>query len=162
MNSYSRQPADSQAHCSFASPANALCTSDREIPNSRAIRAGVTPALNAARTAFSFPGGSETASASTSRLLRLSSARGGFFRRLRSASAAKTNLSRSGSSSCLIAASISLGKIYRWGSAISGPDLTAAEDCFTGSAEEASCPPTGPECNPFQIPRTYLQIQKHR
>ena len=42
-------------HCFFASPANALCTSDREIPNSRAIRAGVTPALNAARTAFSFP-----------------------------------------------------------------------------------------------------------
>ena len=41
----------------LASPANALCTSVRDIPNSRAIRAGVTPALNAARIAFNFPCG---------------------------------------------------------------------------------------------------------
>ncbi|MGA8653512.1 MAG: hypothetical protein WB677_23375, partial [Xanthobacteraceae bacterium] len=40
-------------HCFFVSPADILCTSDREIPNSRAIRDGVTPALNAAHTAFS-------------------------------------------------------------------------------------------------------------
>ena len=39
--------------CFPASPVNALCTSDREIPNSRAPSAlGVRPALNAARTAF--------------------------------------------------------------------------------------------------------------
>jgi hypothetical protein len=44
-------------HHFLASPANALCTSDRGIPNSRAIRVGVTPALNAARTAFNFPCG---------------------------------------------------------------------------------------------------------
>ena len=37
------------------SPDNAFRTSDCEIPNCRAIRDGVTPALNAARTAFSFP-----------------------------------------------------------------------------------------------------------
>jgi hypothetical protein len=55
---------DQYAHCFPASPVNALCTSDREIPNSRAIRAGVTPALNAARTAFDFPCGKEAATAS--------------------------------------------------------------------------------------------------
>jgi hypothetical protein len=49
--------ADSLNYYFPAWPANALCTSDRDIPNSRAIRAGVTPALNAARTAFNFPCG---------------------------------------------------------------------------------------------------------
>src|SRR5260370_22343109 len=37
------------------SDANALRTSDCEIPNCRAILDGVTPALKAARTAFNFP-----------------------------------------------------------------------------------------------------------
>lgn len=37
-----------------ASPASAFRTSDCEIPNCRAIRDGVIPALKAARTAFNF------------------------------------------------------------------------------------------------------------
>ena len=36
---------------------SALCTSDRDRPNSLAIRVGFTPALNAALTAFNFPCG---------------------------------------------------------------------------------------------------------
>ena len=39
-------------HRFVSSDANAFLTSDREIPNSRAIRDGVMPALNADRTAF--------------------------------------------------------------------------------------------------------------
>jgi hypothetical protein len=38
-----------------SSDANAFLTSDWDIPNCRAIREGVTPALKAARTAFNFP-----------------------------------------------------------------------------------------------------------
>jgi hypothetical protein len=37
------------------SDANAFLTSDWDIPNCLAMREGVTPALNAARTAFNFP-----------------------------------------------------------------------------------------------------------
>lgn len=37
----------------YDSLANAFRTSDRDSPNCRAIREGVTPALKAARTAFS-------------------------------------------------------------------------------------------------------------
>ena len=39
-------------HLFVSSDANACRTSDRGIPNSRAIRDGVMPALNADRTAF--------------------------------------------------------------------------------------------------------------
>jgi hypothetical protein len=39
-------------HRFISSDANAFRTSDRGIPNSRAIRDGVMPALNADRTAF--------------------------------------------------------------------------------------------------------------
>ena len=39
-------------HRFVSSDAKACRTSDREIPNSRAIRDGVIPALNADRTAF--------------------------------------------------------------------------------------------------------------
>jgi len=45
---------DMYAH-RLAISANALRTSDGEIPNCRAILDGVMPALKAARTAFSFP-----------------------------------------------------------------------------------------------------------
>ena len=38
-----------------SSDANAFLTSDWNIPNYRAMREGVTPGLNAARTAFNFP-----------------------------------------------------------------------------------------------------------
>ena len=46
-----------------SSDANAFLTFDWEIPNCLAMREGVTPALNAARTAFNLPcvkGASET------------------------------------------------------------------------------------------------------
>jgi hypothetical protein len=47
--------ATAEPHRLPSSDANAFFTSDWEIPNCRAIREGVTPALNAARTAFTFP-----------------------------------------------------------------------------------------------------------
>jgi hypothetical protein len=59
--------ADRIKHYFLTSPANVFCTSDRDIPISRAIRAGVTPALNAARTAFNFPCGIEGKTAPASR-----------------------------------------------------------------------------------------------
>jgi hypothetical protein len=78
-------------HYLLESLANALCTSDRDIPNSRAILAAVTPALKAARTAFNFPCGKEEESTSAFRCL-LSGASGPL-RRVRSWSAADTSLS---------------------------------------------------------------------
>ena len=51
-------------HDLLKSDANAFRTLLWEIPNCRAIRAGVTPALNAALTAFSFPVDNVTASIS--------------------------------------------------------------------------------------------------
>ena len=63
----SSRQADRIKHYFLTSSANVLCTSDRDIPNSRAIRAGVTPALNAARTAFNFPCGKEGKTAPASR-----------------------------------------------------------------------------------------------
>ena len=48
-------PQDPRAHFRLeASAASAFRTSDCEIPNCRAIRDGVIPALKAARTAFNF------------------------------------------------------------------------------------------------------------
>jgi hypothetical protein len=38
-------------------PSSAFCTSDRDKPNRRAICDGLTPALKAARTGLSLPGG---------------------------------------------------------------------------------------------------------
>jgi hypothetical protein len=91
--------------------ANAFRTSDCEIPNCRAIRDGVTPALNAARTAFTFPCVKGAATASTRRLRGLSSATGSFLpRRFCSATTAETNRSNSRSSRCLIAFDRSAGK----------------------------------------------------
>ena len=86
--SHASKEARSHRHYLLASLANALCTSDRDIPNSRAILAGVTPALKAARTAFNFPCGKEEESTSASRLDA-----GGPLRRFRSLSAADTSLS---------------------------------------------------------------------
>jgi hypothetical protein len=42
-------------HRFFSSDAKAFRTFDWEIPNCLEMREGVTPALNAARTAFNFP-----------------------------------------------------------------------------------------------------------
>src|SRR5207247_1294951 len=55
-------------HGSRALDANTLRTSDWEMPNCRAISAGLTPALNAARTAFTCPRVKEIAATSTLRL----------------------------------------------------------------------------------------------
>jgi len=94
--------------------ANAFRTSDCEIPNCRAIREGVTPALNAARTAFNFPCVNGTAAASTFLLRGLSSEAGSFLpRRFSSASTAASNRSSSWSLRCLTALARSLGKICR-------------------------------------------------
>ena len=51
-----------------ASIANTLRTSDWDMPNCRAIRDDLMPALNAARTAFTCPRVNETVAASTCRL----------------------------------------------------------------------------------------------
>ena len=87
--------------------ANALRTSDCEIPNCRAILDGVMPALKAARTAFNFPCVKGTAP--------LRSVWVGWFlpRLLCSASTAENNWSSSLSSRCLIAFVRSLGKTCR-------------------------------------------------
>jgi hypothetical protein len=97
-----------------AAPASAFRTSDCEIPNCRAIRDGVIPALNAARTAFNFPLVNESGTSSNRRLRKLSSKAGGFLpRRCCSAKAAATNWSSSASVSRLIAFGRSLGRTCR-------------------------------------------------
>ena len=81
------------------------------MPNCRAIFDGVTPALKAARTAFSLPGVNEAAASSTRRLKDVSSWIGGFLpRHISSANDAAANRSSSWSSRCLIAAGKSLGR----------------------------------------------------
>ena len=58
------------SHRFAMSDANALRTSDCEIPNCRAILDGVTPALKAARTAFNFPCVKGTAAGTSTRRVR--------------------------------------------------------------------------------------------
>jgi hypothetical protein len=97
-----------------ATPASAFRTSDCEIPNCRAIRDGVTPALKAARTAFNFPLVNGSGTCSTRRLRGLSSKSGGFLpRRCCSAEATATNWSSSASVSRFIAFGRSLGRMCR-------------------------------------------------
>ena len=119
-----RSPQDPHAHFRLeASPASAFRTSDCEIPNCRAIRDGVIPALKAARTAFNFPlvSGSETSS--TRRLRGLSSKAGGFLpRRCCSAEATATNWSSSASVSRFIAFGRSLGRTCRTAAVLAGDD----------------------------------------
>jgi len=94
--------------------ANAFLTSDCEIPNCRAMRDGVMPALKAARIAFSFPDVKAIGVASTCCRLRGFLPDGTFLpRRFCSASMAESNRSRSRSSSRLTALAKSLGKICR-------------------------------------------------
>jgi short-subunit dehydrogenase len=77
----------------------------------RAILDGVTPALKAARTAFSLPGGNEAAASSTRLLKDVSPRPGGFLpRRFSSANADAASRSSSWSSRRLIAAGRSLGR----------------------------------------------------
>jgi len=92
--------------------ASTLRTSDREIPKCRAIRDGVTPALNAARTALIFAWVNETATALTRRFGEASADMAGFLpRRSCSTSTAASNRSSSWSRSRLIALGKSLGRI---------------------------------------------------
>jgi hypothetical protein len=101
-------------HPFVAAPINALRTSDWEIPNCLAIRDGVTPALKAARTAFSFPCGKGTAKDFICRLRELSWDTDSFLpRRFCSATTAESNRSSSLSASCCIAFRRSAGKAYR-------------------------------------------------
>src|SRR6266566_8549016 len=113
------QPQLSLPRCR-ASEASTFRTSDREIPNSRAIRGGAIPALKAARTAFTWPRVSERTATCAGRTLEDSflfrdplgvgssnalAARpdGSVPRRLASSSAASRSDASSPSSSCLSA-----------------------------------------------------------
>jgi hypothetical protein len=122
------------------SPTNAFRTSDWEIPNCRAIRDGVTPALKAARTAFNFPCVKGTAIASTFLLREFSSETRSFLpRRFCSASTAASNRSSSWSPSCLIAFDRSAGRTCRdevW--VIAGDDDGRFADEEDGSRLNAS------------------------
>ena len=53
--SYSFQVNNAKDYCLLECDATVFWTSDLEMPNSRAIRVGDTPALNAAKTAFTLP-----------------------------------------------------------------------------------------------------------
>src|SRR2546427_529083 len=68
------QPQLSLPRCR-ASEASTFRTSDREIPNSRAIRGGAIPALKAARTAFTWPRVSERTATCAGRTLEERSSR---------------------------------------------------------------------------------------
>jgi hypothetical protein len=120
-----------------ASDANAFLTSDCEIPNCRAIRDGVMPALKAARTAFSFPDVKAVGASTCCRLRGLLLDEIFLPRRFCSASTAESNRSRSRSSSRLIALVKSLGKICR-GDEVAVVALgTEDEDGFPGGKEAA-------------------------
>ena len=110
-----------------ASEASTFRTSDREIPNSRAIRGGAIPALKAARTAFTWPRVSGRTAACAGRPLEGSflfrdlgvgpsdAARldGSLSRRFASSSAAARSDASSPSSSRLSALGRSFGNRYR-------------------------------------------------
>jgi len=110
-----------------ASEASTFRTSDREIPNSRAIRGGAIPALKAARTAFTWPLVSERTATCAGRPLEGSflfrdlgvgssdAARldGSLPRRFASSSAAARSDASSPSSSRLSALGRSFGNRYR-------------------------------------------------
>ena len=91
------------SHRFAVADANALRTSDCEIPNCRAILAGVTPALKAARTAFNFPCVKGTAATTLMRRLGEISAASFLPRRFCSAMTADSNWSSSWSSRRLTA-----------------------------------------------------------
>ena len=117
--------------------ANALCTSDCEIPNCRAIRDAETPALKAARTAFNFPLVKAGGASSTRRLRELSSdTRGRLPRRCCSAKAAATNWSSSGSVSRFIGFGRSLGRTCRMASLATCEDGGRLNNCDGRSRTE--------------------------
>ena len=115
------------SHRFAMSDANALRTSDCEIPNCRAILDGVTPALKAARTAFNFPCVKGTAVGTSTRRVREISAGGSLPRRLCSATTADSNWPSSWSLRCLTAFDKFVGRTWREGIAFGEP--TDSEDC---------------------------------
>jgi hypothetical protein len=139
-----RSPDEPHAHFRReASAASAFRTSDCEIPNCRAIRDGVIPALKAARTAFNFPLVNESGSSSNRRLRELSSKAGGFLpRRCCSAKAAATNWSSSGSVSRFIAFGRSLGRACRTLEVFAGDDesgLYRRRKAISNRREQVGC-----------------------
>ncbi len=135
------------AHRLGSSDANAFRTFDWEIPNCRAIRDGVIPALKAARTAFTWPRVKGTSAISTCRrflvegdCIFVKSGRAGkavstlfgvLLRRFSSSSIAACIKSNSPSLKCLTALQRFLGSTYRCGS------LSVASP-VAGNAEAAS------------------------
>jgi hypothetical protein len=115
------------SHRFAMSDANALRTSDCEIPNCRAILDGVTPALKAARTAFNFPCVKGTAAATSTRCLREVSAGSFLPRRLCSATTADNNWPSSWSLRCLTAFDKFVGRTWREGIVLGEP--TDSEGC---------------------------------
>jgi len=98
---------------------NAFLTTDCEIPNCRAMRDGVIPALKATRTALSFPDVKAMGTGSACRLRGLLCDTATFLpRRFCPASTAESNRSRSRSLSRLIALAKSLGRICGNGVAV--------------------------------------------
>ena len=156
-----RSPEEPHAHFRLeASAASAFRTSDCEIPNCRAIRDGVIPALKAARTAFNFPLVNESGTSSNRRLRELSSKAGGFLpRRCCSAKAAATNWSSSGSVSRFIAFGRSLGRTCRTLEVFAGDD----ESGLTGDEKRS---PTVENrsgvVEPMRPLRMFLSCRRHR
>jgi hypothetical protein len=124
--------------CSRLSDFSAVRTSDWDKPNCRAMRAGVMPALKAARTAFSCPRVNETG-ASTFRLGKRLSV-GVVSLPLRFASASVTTSRRSSSSSlrCLTALGRSLGKTCRLAFADEARFVAGGDVFSTPAAENRS------------------------
>ena len=106
---------DMYSHRFAISDANALRISDCEIPNCRAILDGVTPALKAARTAFSFPCVKVTEGTTSTRRAREILAGSFLPRRFCSAITADSNWLSSWSSRYLIAFGKSAGRTWREG-----------------------------------------------
>ena len=117
------------------------------MPNCRAMRDGVIPALKAARTAFNFPLVNGSGASSTRRLREPSSRAGDFLpRRCCSAEATATNWSSSASVSRLIAFGRSLGRMCRTAALPAGDEgsgVTGGEKCSrpggTGQASSDPC-----------------------
>lgn len=123
------------------SAANALRTSDCDSPNCRAIREGVTPALNAARTAFTCPRVSECGVVSARLWRRLSANTGVCLpRRFCSVRTAVSSRSKSRSSRCLIALGKSLGKTCRCNGELADEDFAEGG---TGSRDAAGANRSG-------------------
>jgi hypothetical protein len=157
---HGRSPDEPHAHFRLeASAASAFRTSDCEIPNCRAIRDGVIPALKAARTAFNFPLVNESGASSNRRLRELSSKAGGFLpRRCCSAKATATNWSSSASASRFIAFGRSLGRMCRTALPVGddGGGVAGGEKCSRPGGNRSGV------VEPMRPLRMFLSCRRHR